>query len=108
MNPIKCVKCGQLAAFQTAVKEPYTCLTCQVPEQPTPPEQESVKAIGSKDLLDSLRERFLLRAKVSDQAIAQSLEIKNYGDAHDSCLRKAIWLYAAEMVTQEMLSNIRN
>jgi hypothetical protein len=34
MKEINCIKCGQPAAFPKVVKEPYTCLTCQTPEQP--------------------------------------------------------------------------
>ncbi len=58
MNILECVNCGATAAFPTAVKEPYTCLTCQTAEPPKQPETGEAKAVLCKELLESLAETF--------------------------------------------------
>jgi len=55
MNEVLCIKCGYPAAFPTAVKQPYTCLTCQPPEQKeTPLEATKPAALSSSALLAAI------------------------------------------------------
>ena|ERR1017187_7759488 len=66
---------------------------------------EGVVTIGSKDLLDSLVERYLNRAKMCEESALKLAACRNYADAFAAETRRGVWIYAAEMVKQERLSN---
>lgn len=66
MNIPMCVVCGEPAAFPSAVKEPYTCLTCQRSEQPESAAAEKPKAVSSSELV-GLR-RMLEKRKTQHKA----------------------------------------
>ena len=53
----ECVKCGRPAGFPYLVSVPYTCLSCQHPEQPEAPSNSEAKGgslqqLGSETVLD--------------------------------------------------------
>jgi hypothetical protein len=69
---------------------------------------QDARAVCSKELLDILIDRFLKHSSMSyDEIQKATLELR-YRDAYEASLRRDFWLYAAEMVKQEKLSNIRS
>ena len=65
--------------------------------------QPGVVTIGSKDLLDSLVELYLNRAKMCEESARKLADCGNYADAFAAETRRGVWIYAAEMVKQERL-----
>lgn len=76
-------------------------------QKPATIETGGTKAVGSSAVLDSLLDRFLKRAVMSSEQIIKAQSECQYRDAYEASFRREIWLYAAEMVKQEWLSNTK-
>lgn len=81
MNISLCVKCGSSAAFPKAVKEPYTCITCQRAEQSRPPTTGEAKAIVSSELVLLLRQKLEDLSKQARDKMDAAAAREEYGKA---------------------------
>ena len=58
--------------------------------------------VPSGNLLDAIRSRLIARACVCSEAIQKAVMECRYHDAHESMIRRDIFLAAADMAEQEM------